>query len=207
MALEWYMYSTLTVKKQEIWPSRMTKANRPTEFKKKKKVTQNATKYDCDRLGTACWFGDSNPTGVDTPVYAIPSSHLIPSLSNELWPSGYDGGLLIWRLCGTGGSNPTVDKIFCNVHLFRVPCSWTGSVQMKSSMKFIRGNMCIERESNFISREVKRIKECALALWRKLFYIWRPSPTHYCLLWIHHWNNLAGTQHRFKNFPKCVQSM
>ena len=56
-------------------------------------------------------------------------------------------------------------RSFCNVHLFRVPCSWTGSVQIKSSMTFIRGNRCIERKKdNFISREVKRLKECALAL-------------------------------------------
>ena len=40
-----------------------------------------------------------------------------------------------------------MDKIFCNVHLFRVPRSWTGSAKMKSSMTFIRGNSCIERES------------------------------------------------------------
>ena len=52
---------------------------------------------------------------------------------------------------------------FCNVHLFRLP----RSVQMKSSMTFIRGNRCIEREKdNFKSREVKRLKECALALTR-----------------------------------------
>ena len=56
-------------------------------------------------------------------------------------------------------------RFFCNVHLFRVPRSWTGSVQMKSSITFIRGNRCIEREKyNFKSREVKRLKECALAL-------------------------------------------
>ena len=36
---------------------------------------------------------------------------------------------------------------------------------MKSSMTFIRGNRCIEREKdNVKSREVKRLKECALAL-------------------------------------------
>ena len=63
------------------------------------------------------------------------------------------------------GSNHTVDKIFCNVRLFRVPRSWTGSVQVKSSMTFIRCNRCIEREKdNFKNREVKRFKECALAL-------------------------------------------
>ena len=46
-------------------------------------------------------------------------------------------------------------RIFCNVHLFSVPRSWTGSVQMKSSMTFIRGNRCIEREKDtFKSREV-----------------------------------------------------
>ena len=33
-------------------------------------------------------------------------------LTIELWPSGYDGGLVIWRPCRVGGSNPTVDKIF-----------------------------------------------------------------------------------------------
>ena len=39
------------------------------------------------------------------------------------------------------------DFFFGNLHLFCVPRSWTGSVQMKSSMAFIRGNRCIERES------------------------------------------------------------
>ena len=63
--------------------------------------------------------------------------HLI---SSELWPSGYNGELVIWRPCGVGDSNPTVEKIFCNVHFFRAPRSWTGSVQMKSSMTFIRDN-------------------------------------------------------------------
>ena len=58
-----------------------------------------------------------------------------------------------------------MNKIFCNVHLFRVPRRWTGSVQMKSNISFIRGKRCIVREKdNFKSREVKRLKECALAL-------------------------------------------
>ena len=71
---------------------------------------------------------------------------------------------------GIGGSNPIVDKIFCNVNLFRVPGSWTCSVQMKSSTTFIRGNRCIEREKdNFKSREVKRLKECAQALRNDLY--------------------------------------
>ena len=36
---------------------------------------------------------------------------------------------------------------------------------MKSSMTFIQVKRCIERENyNFKSREVKRLKECALAL-------------------------------------------
>ena len=88
--------------------------------------------------------------------------HLI---SSELWSSGENGELVIWRSCGVGGSNPTVDKIFFNVHFFRVPRSWTGSVQMKSSMTFIRGKRCIEREKdNFKSHEIKRVNECALAL-------------------------------------------
>ena len=57
------------------------------------------------------------------------------------------------------------ERFFGTVHLFRVPRSWTGTVQMKSSMAFIRGNRCIEREKdNFKSHEVKRLKECALAL-------------------------------------------
>ena len=56
-------------------------------------------------------------------------------------------------------------RLFCNVHLFCVPRSWTGSVQMKPSMTFIRGNRCIGREKdNFKSREVKRLKKCTLAL-------------------------------------------
>ena len=37
-------------------------------------------------------------------------------------------------------------RFLCNAYLFRIPRSWTGSVQMKSSMTFIRGNRCIERE-------------------------------------------------------------
>ena len=55
--------------------------------------------------------------------------------------------------------------IFCNVHLLRVPRSWTGSIQMKSSMIFIRGYRYIYREKdNFKSQEVKRLKKCALPL-------------------------------------------
>ena len=88
--------------------------------------------------------------------------HLI---SSELWPSGYNVRLVILRPCGVGGSNPTAEKILCNGHLFRARRSWTGGVQMNSSMTSIRGNRCIEREKdNFKSREVKRLKECALAL-------------------------------------------
>ena len=54
-------------------------------------------------------------------------------------------------------------RCFCNVHLFRIPHSWTGSFQMKSSMTFIRGNRYIEKD-NFKSCKVTRLKECALAL-------------------------------------------
>ena len=52
--------------------------------------------------------------------------------------SGYDDGLVNWRPCRFGSSNHTVDKIFYNVYLFRVPGL--------ASMSFIRGNRCIERE-------------------------------------------------------------
>ena len=56
-------------------------------------------------------------------------------------------------------------RFFCNVRLFRVPRSWTSSVHMESSMTFIRGNSCTQRENdNFKRREVKRLKDCALAL-------------------------------------------
>ena len=48
-----------------------------------------------------------------------------------------------------------MDNIFRNVHLFRVPRSWTGSVQMKSSMTFIRGYMCIERERKIFFKAAK----------------------------------------------------
>ena len=90
--------------------------------------------------------------------------HLIPSHTKQVVDEWWE-----WWTCNLeavrGGSNPTVGKIFCNVHLFRVPRSCAGSVQMKSSITFIRGNRCIEREKdNFKSREVKRLKECALAL-------------------------------------------
>ena len=61
-------------------------------------------------------------------------------------PSGQDDGLVTWRPCRVLGWNPTVEKIFFNVHLFRVPGRWTGSVQMKSIMICVRVNWCIERE-------------------------------------------------------------
>ena len=54
--------------------------------------------------------------------------HLI---SSELWRSGYYYGLVIWRPSGVGGSNPNVDKVFCNVNLFCVPRSWTGRKEIK----------------------------------------------------------------------------
>ena len=45
------------------------------------------------------------------------------------------------------GIESYLNNFFCgNAHLFYVPRSWTGSVQMKSSITFIRGNMCIERK-------------------------------------------------------------
>ena len=47
-------------------------------------------------------------------------------------------------------------RFFCNVHLFRVPRSWTGSVQMKSSMAFIRGNRRIKREREVILKKTAK---------------------------------------------------
>ena len=74
-------------------------------------------------------------------------------------------------------------RFFCNAYLFRVPRSWTGSVQMKSSMAFIRGNRCIEKEKdNFKSREVKRLKEFALALMNNITIIFsKMGPIDYLL--------------------------
>ena len=84
-----------------------------------------------------------------------------------------------------GGSNPTVDKICCNVHLFSVPRSLTDSVQMKSSMTFIRGNRCIEREKDNFKNvgEVKRFKECTLALTytHPLPSYAKTRPSHTCI--------------------------
>ena len=73
--------------------------------------------------------------------------HLISSfISFEVWPCSKTGGQVTWRPCRVGGSNHTVDRIICNGHLFRGPRSWLGSIQMKSSMTFIRGKRCIERK-------------------------------------------------------------
>ena len=49
------------------------------------------------------------------------------------------------------GSNRTVDKnfSFCYFRLFRVPRTWTGRIQMKSSMSFMRRNRCIGEKNNF----------------------------------------------------------
>ena len=50
--------------------------------------------------------------------------HVIPSfISNELWPSGYDGGLVRWRQCRVRGSNPSMDKIFSNIHFSMLPAA------------------------------------------------------------------------------------
>ena len=38
--------------------------------------------------------------------------NLFHLISSVLWSKGDNGGLVIWRPCGVGGSNPTVDKIF-----------------------------------------------------------------------------------------------
>ena len=80
---------------------------------------------------------------------------LIPSLVTLKLPSGKDSRLVIWRPCRLGGSNPTADKIFGNVHLFRVPLRWTHSIQMKSSMTFIRGNRCLKERKIFLKMAAK----------------------------------------------------
>ena len=55
------------------------------------------------------------------------------------------------RKLGLPGSNPTVHQnfSFCNFRLFHAPVSSIGQIQIKSSMTFIRGNGCIERERSF----------------------------------------------------------
>ena len=57
-----------------------------------------------------------------------------------------------WKLetASCEGSNPTEDKnfSFCYFRLFRVPRTWAGHIQMKSSMTFIRDKRCIESEKD-----------------------------------------------------------
>ena len=78
-------------------------------------------------------------------IYTCTFSSLFLLILSELWPSGYDVGLVIWRPRCVGDSKYILlGQIFCNVHLFQVHRSWTGSVQTTSSMIFFRGNMCIE---------------------------------------------------------------
>ena len=113
------------------------------------------------------WFPWSICNGCGMPAgNAYPSGHLVPS---PFWD------LLMLQLLRPNSSNlpclystfhlenPLVLSRFC---LFRVPRNWTGSVQMKSSMTFIRGNRCIERQKDNFKNggEVKCLKECALAL-------------------------------------------
>ena len=54
----------------------------------------------------------------------------------------------------------------CNVYLSRISRSWTDRVQTKSSMTFIRGEMCLEREKDNFKNggDVDSLKESALAL-------------------------------------------
>ena len=80
------------------------------------------------------------------------------------------------------GSNPTINKICCNIHLFCVPRSWTGSFQQKSSLTFIRGTRCIEKEKDHFKNggEVKRLNECTLALnFTRFTYLWILQLTYY----------------------------
>ena len=83
-------------------------------------------------------------------------------MSSELWPSGYNGGLVIWRPCGVCGSNPTMDKIFCNVHLFRVPRMAAFKRNQAWHSSEVIGAWT--EKDNFKSREAKRLKEFALTL-------------------------------------------
>ena len=84
----------------------------------------------------------------------LKQSVLKPASPGITLTSFYNQDVAVWlrrtRKLGTKpceGLNPTINKIFFfNFRLFRVPRSWTGGVLMKSSMTFIRGNICIERE-------------------------------------------------------------
>ena len=95
-------------------------------------IDQSAKQYRCNitarqqRQYTYTTWWSKVRTQVDMVIYRSYRykfhGHLIPSLSSELWPSGYDGRLVIWRPCRAGGSNPTVVKIFfliciCSVFL------------------------------------------------------------------------------------------
>ena len=81
--------------------------------------------------------------------------HLIPSHS-ELWRSDYNRGLVIYGSCAVLVVQILPwTRFFCNVHLFRVPRSWTGNIQMKPCITFIRGNRCIERERKIILKSTK----------------------------------------------------
>ena len=80
------------------------------------------------------------------PIYKF-HGHLIPSNNKPVvaeWRERWTCNLEAVR--DVASSNPTVERFNCNVRLVRFPRSWTGSVQIKSSMTFIRGNRCIERE-------------------------------------------------------------
>ena len=57
---------------------------------------------------------------------------------------------LLFDTVSCEGKNPNTDKIFFSFCLFCVPRTWTGRIQMKSSMTFIRGDMCIEIKRKII---------------------------------------------------------
>ena len=65
------------VKKEEIWPSLMTKAPTPTEKSKKWKDKSATKNFDyttiADQLRTVSWSNDSHQSGVVKPVYGIPT--------------------------------------------------------------------------------------------------------------------------------------
>ena len=120
-------------------------------------------RYDCNGNTHQCRCDIHAPVQVIYRSYRYTWQHILhPSLVTlENWPSGKDGRLVTLTPCRLWVRILTWKIFFCNFNLFRVPLSWTGSIQMKSIMTFIRGYRCIYREKDIFKngREVKRLKE------------------------------------------------